>query len=371
MTMFNHRKALTLVVSLCATLTSIGFASQPIQPPPTDTPSPTDEARPELGGPDRFGETLSKEETITRWRSRATEVDAFATSLREAANKLETGTARLEAFRIIEEAAKPLRGDWLDRLAGTGNRNGFRRGPNSGPNSSPNGVSETNIDLDQQSGKRDGPRGERDRILTDEERERFLTFAREKLPQIATRLEELRATDPKGADMVIARLAPRIRDAMAARDPQLITLRLDEIQVGVLVLDRVRQFRDAQGSQDPANILAARTSLREAIDQQFDAKLKLQQHEITTLTSRIEELRKELERRQSNRAAFIDSLIERVENGGQLPKEGRNGPGREGGPGRGGPGREGSSGREGSPGREGSSGREGKPHANPDQIPKP
>lgn len=294
-------------------------------PPGMDGPGM---GRPGEGGGGR--DMLSDHDLAERLRGRADEVERLAHSLREAAEKVEHGDGRLDAFRMIEDAARPLRGDWLERLAGrrTSGRGegredrmgeGRREGrPNEGGPEArgPEGRGPEARGQDARGPEGRGPEGrggpEANRSLTDAERESMMAFAREKLPRVATRIDELRKTDPELADRVMLRLAPRVREVLATRDADLAALRLEELQTGAEVLDQVRVLREAMKKQDAAATESAKAELKTALDAQFDARIKLQQHEVTMLNKRIDSLRADIEKRQAGKADFVAKLLERM-----------------------------------------------------------
>lgn len=363
---------MALVAGLSAATTSAVLAQgEPAAPPPMGGPGGPGgpHGGPEGGPPGMDGpgmsrpgegngrEMLSDRELAERLRGRADEVERLARSLREAAEKVEHGDGRLDAFRMIEDAARPLRGDWLERLAGRrmngrgegreermgeGRREG--RPGEGGPEArGPEGRGPEGRGGDARGPEGRGPEGlggpegrgqEGKRALTDAERESMMAFAREKLPRVAQRIDELRKTDPQLADRVMLRLAPRVREVLATRDADLAALRLEELQTGAEVLDQVRVLREAMKKQDAAATESAKGGLKTALEAQFDARIKLQQHEVTMLNSRIESLRADIEKRQAGKADFVAKLLERMSNAEPegVPPDG---PDSMGGPGRG------------------------------------
>lgn len=314
---------MALVAGLCAACGHAALAQgQPVPPPRMAGPG-----GPEGGPPlDARADAISDKELAERLRTRANEVEHLAQTLREAAAKVDQGEGRLEALRMIEVAHRPLRGDWLERLSGR--RMGDRardgrddrmvegsefRGPESrGPEGrGPDG--------------RDGRGPDSDRTLTDAERDSMMTFAREKLPRMAHRIDQLRQTDPEMADRIMLRLAPRVREVLATRDADLAALRLEELQTGAVVLDQVRVLREAMKAQDPAATESAKAELRTALVAQFDAKVNLQQHEVTMLNKRIESLRADIQKRQAAKDDFINKLLDRMSGDEVAPGEGPEG----------------------------------------------
>ena len=334
---------MALVAGLSLASGSLAFAQgEPTPPPPRAAgqggPDRGPEGGPRMDGPGR-GEAISDKELAERLRGRADEVEHLARTLREAADKAERGDNRMEAFRMVEEAIRPLRGDWLERLSGR--RMGERgREDRMGEGRGAEGRSPEARGADGR-----GPEGregrESDRVLTDAERESMMTFAREKLPRMAQRIEQLRQSDPELADRIMLRLAPRVREVLATRDTELAALRLEDLQTGAEVLDQVRLLREAMKAQDAAATESAKSELKAALEAQFDAKIKLQQHEVTLLNKRVDALRADIEKRQAAKGEFVDKLLERMSSRDPeaMPADGPEG--MMGGPGRGPDGRRG------------------------------
>lgn len=169
----------------------------------------------------------------------------------------------------------------------------------------------------------------------------MMTFAREKLPRMAQRIEQLRQSDPELADRVMLRLAPRVREVLATRDAELAALRLEDLQTGSEVLDQVRLLREAMKVQDAAATESAMSELKVALEAQFDAKIKLQQHEVTLLNKRVDALRADIEKRQAAKGEFVEKLLERMSSRDPEATPANGHEGMMGGPGRGPDGRRG------------------------------
>lgn len=109
---FNTNAMLmALVAGLSLASGSLAFAQgEPTPPPPRAAGQGGPEGGPRMDGPGR-GEAISDKELAERLRGRADEVEHLARTLREAADKAERGDNRMEAFHMVEEAIRPLRGD--------------------------------------------------------------------------------------------------------------------------------------------------------------------------------------------------------------------------------------------------------------------
>ncbi len=196
-------------------------------------------------------------------------------------------------------------------------RDGFRDGPRDGPREQlregrPDGGDDLLMDI------RPGD------TLSDAQRERIMGFLKENAPRFAAKIEDLQNVDPKTADRLFVRMAPRIREAMAVRrrDPELFELRLDEIRGGFAVIEAVKAYRDAKSSPEngrEARVAQAEAAAREALIAQFEQRRALEAHEITTMGTRLEERRRDFDSRGTERDAIIERLITRLRENKPLP----------------------------------------------------
>lgn len=156
------------------------------------------------------------------------------------------------------------------------------------------------------------PVGEPPPPATDEEVMAFLDSA---VPPIARRLREVRDAEPWVVERTVRRLAGRVAEIRVARehDPALADLMVAETRSGLLVADALRDVhRAVLSGGDESALPAASASLRGALEAQFDARIKRREHEIVSLSRRIEELRAELTRQHAEREAFIDRAVEQA-----------------------------------------------------------
>ncbi|MCW5775327.1 MAG: hypothetical protein KIS87_02630 [Phycisphaeraceae bacterium] len=164
------------------------------------------------------------------------------------------------------------------------------------------------------------PVGELPPPATDEEVMAFLDSA---VPPIARRLREVRDAEPWVVERTVRRLAGRVAEIRVARehDPALADLMVAETRSGLLVADALREVhRAVLGGGDEGALPAASASLRGALEAQFDARIKRREHEIVSLSLRIEELRAELTRQHAERETFIDRAVEQaVERAKRMP----------------------------------------------------
>ena len=147
----------------------------------------------------------------------------------------------------------------------------------------------------------------------------MMMFLREHAPEFAQRMERLNEVRPEAAEGAMARLRPRLRDAMGGfeRDPALGKARLDELLAGMEVAESVRAYRGAaRRDPDSPETAAAADAVRAAVDRGFQARLRVAEQEIASLEAKIESLRSEIAARQTERDDEVkektDELLQRA-----------------------------------------------------------
>ncbi|CAG1009554.1 hypothetical protein PHYC_03717 [Phycisphaerales bacterium] len=292
-----------LVAALCS------MAGVSVAQPPAETPSERERPR-----------EMDPEALKARLERRLAENQRMETVIKQAIEKLDKGEPLGDLLRDLEPAGRFGRGE-------QGNRPEGGRRPDFDP---------------------EGPRGPRERgdgegfgpmqagqPLPEGERERVMEFLRGNLPLIAEKFAKLQDVDPDGADRMLARLVPRLREAQRVRksDPVLANLRLEELKAGISVIEAVRDVRRAQdlpaGAEGKESKLAEATrELREKLVAQSETRMQLQEHEIESLTERIENLRKELEQKKAHRDGAVDEMLQKIVENREGPPGERPEPGR-------------------------------------------
>jgi hypothetical protein len=165
-------------------------------------------------------------------------------------------------------------------------------------------------------GWRGGDRGGDRGPLTEAERERLMGVLRERMPRVAQWVEEERGREPALFEAVANRLAPQVREIerLRERDPDRARLRTDELAATIAVMRATRLYRAAGGSGGPgaAGREEAMATLRAALETQFDARLALRQHDVGSLSRRLESLRQDIDAETAGRGAWIDAAVERI-----------------------------------------------------------
>jgi len=180
-------------------------------------------------------------------------------------------------------------------------------------------------------GWRDGRDDEADREIDEDQAQAILEILRARFPGWASRLEALRTSDPAQYRQLLARFLPRMRHYVDERrhDPQRFRLRLDEWRLMGQIIETSRQVRAAEND---AERQSASRELRALIEQQFDLRLKVREHELARLEQRLVELREQMAQMRSEKQALIDRQVEAFSSG-RGDHDGRGGPRHRHGPG--------------------------------------
>ncbi len=274
------------MVMLAGTVLAATTFAQPGGRRPEPPPEPPREAAPD---PDAIKERLAR---------RLEDLDRQQARLREAIARLDRGDAPEDVLRDLE----PHRGDGRAR----------RPGPDDGPgdkfDSRPEGRPDGRMD-----GRPEGRDGwDPAQPLTPEGRRWVEEFLAGSMPVMAERVARLREADPQGADRLLMRLAPRLRDAARLKDsdPELFDLRLAEIRVGMDVIDAIRALRQAQ--ERGQGVDQATTMVRESLTRQQDIRDRLTTHEIRVMSARLDEMKADAEKRKAGSNARIDEMVRRL-----------------------------------------------------------
>lgn len=144
---------------------------------------------------------------------------------------------------------------------------------------------------------------------------RVREFVRRHLPAL---LEEFSRPDGEPvSERLVAWLAPQIADLESARqrDDELFKARLDEIRASVEVGRRLRELRRAaeRPGATPESLREYGEKIREALGAQFDARMRAQRREIELLLQRVERLKADTDRQQTQRERLLDERLAEIE----------------------------------------------------------
>ncbi|MFZ4576707.1 MAG: hypothetical protein ACOYN0_20180 [Phycisphaerales bacterium] len=272
---------LAKVGGCCLLLTMLGAA----QPEPRER---RDDNRPGT----KAEQPVDREGLKARLQRRLEESKQSVAALESGIKKLDEGGDPAEVARGLER--RPGRGDWNRQDGGRpGRPEGFGGGDNS--------------------------------PITAAERESLMAILREAIPSMAEKIESLRTTDPKAAERLAQRMLPKLREAASvrARDPELFQLKIRELKASGEVVAAVQALR--QGREKNADLEPLRAALREALSQQFETRQAGQRREITTLETRIAELKAETARKDAERDEMIAAFARKLEEMPERPDRDREG----------------------------------------------
>lgn len=110
---------------------------------------------------------------------------------------------------------------------------------------------------------------------------------------------------------MVSRIRSRVASLVRteAEDETLAELQVAELKAEIGVMRSVRDLRNAE----PDRADAARTQLRAALGDQFDAHLALRRYEVVRTADKIDALELEIRERESNKSAFLDEKLAEIE----------------------------------------------------------
>lgn len=160
----------------------------------------------------------------------------------------------------------------------------------------------------------------------------ILEFLGEHNPDMAERVRQAVRENPRMAEGIIARLAPRIDEIRELRehDPAMARLRTAELTNGWALMHASRQLSGAFNTEprDRETIRTLRQKIEEHVTRQFEIRARIQHREIESLQERIDQAKTATEEMMANRDEIIAGHVERIVEEGQQPAQ-RRGPRRD------------------------------------------
>jgi len=153
------------------------------------------------------------------------------------------------------------------------------------------------------------------RRMTAEEREQVIQFIATEYPEMYNRLLEAQARDPEQHDPAIGRILPemmRMRE-LQERDPELFAVRKSEQRVEFEVRRLARRYRFAATDEERT---ALAEQIRPLVEKQFDIRQRRMEEEVSRLEERIAQLRQRIARQIAARDAEIETMYQRILEGG-------------------------------------------------------
>ena len=134
-------------------------------------------------------------------------------------------------------------------------------------------------------------------------------------PELVKRMDEFAKRHPVGA-RVLGNLMPKTQELMRAKQEDPVQFELYKVQIagGLDVGEIAMSLHDLvrAGKEDSDEARAKKASLREALTTQFETRRKVQERDIESLTKKIEELKVRVSETAEQRAAAVDTHLERL-----------------------------------------------------------
>lgn len=146
----------------------------------------------------------------------------------------------------------------------------------------------------------------------DEERvQHILNLMEEMDPGSTDRLLELREEHPDRFEGFMSHVGPHVlyMNYLHENDPPAYKLRRQEHELGIKAM---RLGHRARTADDEAEKQAHREELREVLDQQFEVRTQLLEHEMGQLERRLDHLREQVAEQRDNRERFVDRRLEMI-----------------------------------------------------------
>lgn len=140
--------------------------------------------------------------------------------------------------------------------------------------------------------------------LNDEQIDQILAVIAAHRPELAQELRALREHDPEQFSLAMSQHAPRLRKLMLKRrqDPKGFDLKTREQQLHAEAVQLARKV----GGKEIYEAQTVREKLRMVLEQQFDARQDLLQHELTKLEKRIDQAHADLESQRAKKDNFVN-----------------------------------------------------------------
>lgn len=162
--------------------------------------------------------------------------------------------------------------------------------------------------------RRDDDRRDRDRRddfdLSPEQIDQALELVRMRTPEIADRLQQLREDDPEKFEHVVDRIDWRLHHLLREhrRDPEGFKLRAEEHRLRFQAHRLADRLQDAEGEEAEQ----LKQELRNTLEQEFQARIAVHEHELTQLQQRIQDLRDEIAHKREQMQQLIDERYQRL-----------------------------------------------------------
>lgn len=143
--------------------------------------------------------------------------------------------------------------------------------------------------------------------------EALLDFVRNELPELWKNLGPVIENEPRGAERLLGRMAPQIREILALQhtEPELAKLKAQQMRAGLNLVEAGNAYRRVLGNPDATQQEreAALAKIRSEAERRFDVELKGKQHEVDRLEARLAELRASVELIEAQRDREVELMV--------------------------------------------------------------
>ncbi len=169
--------------------------------------------------------------------------------------------------------------------------------------------------LDEHSESEDGDSRRRLGLrLDDQDLDAAQSIIAQVYPELAERLAQLRADDPRQFKQTLERRFPRVRFLveLQKRDPAMFELRMADIRLDRQTDLLAQQLRDAREADDKVRYKELRDQIEAKVAEHFDIRQAIRAMEIEHLKLKLEELEERLDERDDDRKDLIEQRVEEL-----------------------------------------------------------
>ena len=161
--------------------------------------------------------------------------------------------------------------------------------------------------------------------LTGEQIDRLMEFTREHFPKIHERLSRVRTSHHPAFQKMVRRVHGHVGMIMELEidRPDLAGKMIQAMQVEMELTELQKEYRGVASAEQRDQV---KRRMREQLDTRFDLRLERLRFEINELEKRLEETKRHLAERESNKDGIIDKDLERLIAGKPLERGGPPGP---------------------------------------------
>ncbi|MEX0774148.1 MAG: hypothetical protein WD042_00395 [Phycisphaeraceae bacterium] len=158
------------------------------------------------------------------------------------------------------------------------------------------------------------PEGDSRLKLTKEQLATGFEIIEQLQPRLAARIRAAREKHPDHVERMIAEQWPRLYRLAELKkdDPELFKLTMVDVRLTRESFEATRRVQKAQRDGEAAEIQATQAKLHSIIDQQFQVRQQMREHELKKVEAQAARLRQDLEKRLSERDKLIDQRVQEL-----------------------------------------------------------